>query len=125
MYEHWQETWQNWPRSLPMHDQFSGWRTLLGWLEIALVQALPLPMFFVLLLTRCRCHWLLQLNGLLVAMRFGILCGTTRAYRHRPWSYWFSPLCDLPVVLKLGSSVLQRRHSWRGRVLVRRGSKKA
>lgn len=121
MYEHWRETWQNWPRSLPMHDRFSGWHTLPAWLEIALVQALPLPLFLMLFLTRSRSRWLLLLNGLCVAMRFGILCGTARAYRRRPWSYWLSPVCDLPVALKLGLSVLQRRHRWRGRVIVRGG----
>jgi dolichol-phosphate mannosyltransferase len=122
MYEDWRETWQNWPRSLPMHDRFSGWHTLLGWLEIALVQALPLPLFLVLSLLRSRNRpvlRLLLLNGIFVAMRFGVLCGTARAYRHLPWSYWLSPVCDLPVVLKLGTSVLQRRHSWRGRVIIR------
>jgi dolichol-phosphate mannosyltransferase len=121
MYEDWRETWQNWPRSLPMHDRFSGWHTLLGWLEIALVQALPLPLFLGLSLMRSRSRWLLLLNGLCVAMRLGVLYGTARAYRHLPWSYWLSPVCDLPVVLKLGTSVLRRRHSWRGRVIVRGG----
>jgi dolichol-phosphate mannosyltransferase len=124
MYDTWRETWQNWPRSLPMHDRFSGWHTLLGWLEIALVQALPLPLFLVLSLLHSRSRLvgqLLLLNGLCVAMRFGVLCGTARAYRRLPWSYWLSPICDLPVALKLGISVLQRRHSWRGRVIVRGG----
>jgi dolichol-phosphate mannosyltransferase len=107
-----------------MHDRFSGWHTLLGWLEIALVQALPLPLFLVLSLLHSRSRpvgRLLLLNGLCVAMRFGVLCGTARAYRRLPWSYWLSPICDLPVALKLGISVLQRRHSWRGRVIVRGG----
>jgi dolichol-phosphate mannosyltransferase len=124
MYENWREMWQNWPRSLPMHDHFSGWHTLLGWLEIVLIQALPLPLFLVLSLLRSRTRPALQLlllNGLLVAIRLAVLCGTARAYRRLPWSYWLSPLCDLPVALKLAASVLQRRHSWRGRIIFRGG----
>lgn len=119
MYEHWRETWQNWSRSLPMHDRFSGWRMLLGWLEIALVQAAPLPLFLVLFLLYRRPRWLLLLNGCSLVLRIGILCGTARAYCQRPWSYWLSPLCDLPVVLKLGASAMQRNHRWRDRVIVR------
>ncbi len=121
MYENWRDTWQNWTRSLPMHDHFSRGQTLLGWLEVALVQALPLPLFLALVLSRSRVRWLLLLNGIGAIMRVGVLFGTTRAYRRRPWSYWLSPLCDLPVAFKLGRSALQRRHSWRGRPIVRGG----
>jgi dolichol-phosphate mannosyltransferase len=123
MYENWRETWQNWTRSLPMHDRFSRGYTLLALLEVALVQALPLPLFFVLVLRGSRSRWLVLLNGIGAAMRVGVLFGTARAYRRRPWSYWLSPLCDLPVVLKLGSSALQRRHNWRGRPIIRGGVK--
>lgn len=119
MYADWYDTWDNWTRSLPMHDQFSGINTLLGWLEVMLVQALPLPLFLLHSMTRIRWNWFLLLNTNLFAIRIGVLFGTTRAYRRRPWSYWLSPLCDLPVALKLGRSILQRQHSWRGRVLVR------
>jgi dolichol-phosphate mannosyltransferase len=44
-----------------------------------------------------------------------VLFGTARAYPQRPWTYWLSPLLDLPVVLRLIQRGLQRRHSWRGR----------
>ena len=54
-------------------------------------------------------------------IRFGVLFGTMRAYRRRPWTYWFSQLCDLPVAVQLARSALRRRHIWRGRVLVRGG----
>ncbi len=121
MYASWRDAWHNWTRSLPMRDQFSGIHTLLGWLEVALVQALPLPLFLFLAITHGRGSWLKMLNGMLVAMRIGVLFGTARAYRRRPWSYWLSPLCDLAVAIQLGRSALQRRHVWRGRILVRRG----
>lgn len=121
MYQTWQETWRNWTRSLPMHDHFSGAQTVLGWLEIALVQALPLPLLLLLLLGKRHARGLLLLNSFCVALRFGVLCGSARAYRRRPWSYWLSPLCDVPVALKLGSSALRRRHTWRGRPILRGG----
>ena len=123
MYTDWRDTWRNWTRSLPMHDQFSGLNTLLGWLEVALVQALPLPLFLFLVTIHRRRGWALTVNGALAAMRIGVLSGTARAYRQRPWSYWFSPLCDVPVAIQLGRSALQRRHVWRNRILVRGGSK--
>lgn len=119
MYQNWQETWENWTRSLPMRDHFSGLYALTGWLEIALVQALPLPLFLCLLLWQQRARELRCLNGLLSLLRLGVLLGTARAYHSRPWSYWLSPLCDLPVALKLGSSALRRQHTWRGRPLLR------
>jgi dolichol-phosphate mannosyltransferase len=122
MYRDWRDAWRNWTRSLPMHDQFSGINTLLGWLEVALVQALPLPLFLFLVIVHARRSWLITLNGILALMRIGVLFGTARAYRRRPGSYWLSPLCDLPVAIQLGRCALQRRHIWRGRVLIRGGS---
>ncbi len=121
MYETWRETWQNWPRSLPMYDHFSRGETLLGLLEVVLVQALPLPLFLLLIARHTRSRWLLLLNACNIALRIGVLFGTARAYRYRPWSYWLSPLCDLPVACKLGISALRRRHTWRGRTIVRGG----
>jgi dolichol-phosphate mannosyltransferase len=35
-----------------------------------------------------------------------------------PWTYWLSPLADLPAVALLAASALRRRHTWRGRTLV-------
>lgn len=119
MYTDWRDTWGNWTRSLPMHDQFSGINTSLGWLEVALVQALPLPLMLSLIIMHVRCNWLIILNCVLVTIRIGVLFGTARAYQRRPWSYWLSPLCDLPVAVQLARSALQPRHVWRGRVLVR------
>ena len=40
-----------------------------------------------------------------------------RLLRRRPLTYWLSPLCDLPVALRLWGSWRQRRHVWRGRVI--------
>ena len=124
MYENWHEMWLNWPRSLMMHDRFSGFNTLIGWLEVMFVQALPMPLLALLLFVRrvgCnelgRYIWIV-LNVVLIAMRVGVLFGTARTYEKRPWTYWLSPLCDMPVALWLGKMALQRKHVWRGREMV-------
>jgi dolichol-phosphate mannosyltransferase len=121
MYEDWRDAWHNWTRSLPMRDQFSGMHALFGWLEVALVQALPLPLMLFLVTTRMRSRWFEALNSMLLVLRTGVLFGTARAYRRRPCSYWFSPLCDLPVAVQLVKSGMRHRHVWRGRVFVRGG----
>jgi dolichol-phosphate mannosyltransferase len=120
MYASGRETWQGWIRSLPLHDQFAGLGTLRGLLEVTLVQALPVPLGLLLAALpadRTR-RWALRLNLLLALVRLGVLVGTARAYPWRPWTYWLSPLLDLPVALALWRSLFCRRHTWRGRVLV-------
>ena len=52
---------------------------------------------------------LLDMQVALVVMRLGVLVGMRRAYERPPWSYWFSPLFDLPVALLLIVSALRRR----------------
>jgi dolichol-phosphate mannosyltransferase len=119
MYSDWRETWVNWPRSLPMRDQYFGWREWLGLCKVFLLQALPLPVFLFSAFFG-RLSWLVLLTGTLVLLRLGILAGTARAYQPRPWTFWLSPLCDLPVALKLFASAFARKHVWRGRVYMRR-----
>jgi dolichol-phosphate mannosyltransferase len=107
-------TWRNWPRSLPMRDQWFGVRGWLGLAEVVLVQALPLALL-VAALALAWPIWLVAVEAMLVAVRIGVLAGTARAYEQRPWAYWLSPLADLPVAARVVASALQRRHSWRGR----------
>jgi dolichol-phosphate mannosyltransferase len=90
--------------------------------EVALIQALPLPLCVLLWLIRGP-RWMLALNVALVMTRLGVLCGTARAYRRVLWSYWLSPLCDVPAAVQLCRSALRRRHTWRGRVLVLGGTR--
>lgn len=118
MYGDWRETWNNWPRSLPMRDQYFGWHETLGLLEVMLVQALPLPLLIVGWMFSAP-QWLIILNTLLLLMRLGVLANVARAYDRRPWSFWLSPLFDLPAATKLVQSTLSRRHRWRGRSYVR------
>lgn len=119
MYGGWRETWANWPRSLPMRDQYFGWREALGLFGALPVQALPLPLF-VLGSAVDAPLWFLCGSGFLLALRIGVLFGLARAYPERPWTYWLSPLLDLPVVLRVIQCALRRRHCWRGRAYVRR-----
>ena len=119
MYDDWRETWRNWPRSLPMRDQYFGWREWLGLLKVLVFQALPLPVFLFCAISG-RFSLLAFAAGTLTLLRLGVLVGVARAYKSRPWSYWLSPLLDLPVALKLFASPLARRHVWRGKVYLRR-----
>jgi dolichol-phosphate mannosyltransferase len=121
MYPDWRSTWRNWPRSLPMRDRYFGVRGALGLAEVLLVQALPIPLLVGSRLTGARSTGLAQVNLILLVARLGILAGTARAYAERPATYWLSPLVDLPIALRLIASAMQREHTWRGRVLVRRG----
>lgn len=119
MYASAKETWDNWPRSLPLRDQYFGWRQAFRLCAALLLQALPLPAVIVGVGTSAA-RWFLLVTGSLLAVRLGILIGTARAYPGRPWTYWLSPACDLPVALRILQFALRRRHSWRGRAYIRR-----
>jgi dolichol-phosphate mannosyltransferase len=113
------DAWRNWLRSLPMRDRFwndSGW---LGLAEVALVQAAPLPLAALLAGRPGSAGLLGRLNLILVVVRLGVLAGTARAYVTRPWSYWLSPVCDVPVALGVLLIAMRRVHSWRGRPVTR------
>jgi dolichol-phosphate mannosyltransferase len=119
MYKDWRETWNNWPRSLPMRDQYFGWRDVAALIGTLIFQALPLPAFALGVIFRAPLE-LLLISGLLLSMRLGVLVGMARAYPSKPWSYWLSPLVDLPVVVRILQFAVRKRHVWRGRVYLRR-----
>jgi len=121
MYASWSDAWRNWTRSLPLRDQYAGRAGWLGLTEVALAQALPLPLLLMLWRSVPRPRFALTINGLLVLVRLGVLVGTARAYTWRPWTYWLSPLADLPVAVQLWRNALRRTHVWRGRTVVRGG----
>jgi dolichol-phosphate mannosyltransferase len=121
MYEDWHATWCNWPRSLPTRDQYFSWREATGLLEILLIQSLPLPLLVISYAAGAP-GWLFALNLTLGLTRLGTLVGIARAYERKPWTYWFSPLLDLPVAVRLIASTFKRRQVWRGRLYVRRTS---
>ena len=119
MYGSWHETWNNWPRSLPMRDQYFGWREALVLFGNLIAQALPLPAVILGALYQLPLLPLV-LAGFLLTIRVGVLFGVARAYPDRPWTFWLSPLADLPVLLRIIQFALRRQHSWRGRTY-RRG----
>jgi dolichol-phosphate mannosyltransferase len=118
MYDNAGETWRNWPRSLTLRDRFAPFGGWLGLTEVALVQALPLPLASALALAHATGSFTFSLAAILTCVRVGVLCGAARAYVQRPWTYWLSPLADVPVALALFASAWRRRHTWRGRELV-------
>ncbi len=115
MYASGRETWRNWPRSLTLRDRFAPFGGWAGLTEVALVQALPLPLAFGLAFGGATASPLFAVAAILVCMRVGVLIGAARAYVRRPWTYWLSPLADVPVTFALFASALRRRHTWRGR----------
>jgi dolichol-phosphate mannosyltransferase len=101
-----------------MWDRFAGGRTVLGLLDVLLVQALPLPLVAWLgVRGRCGTLWLVNLS--LVFVRIGTLAGMARAYPRRPWTYWLSPLVDTATSVQLVINAVRRQHTWRGRPLTR------
>ncbi len=125
MYAGWRDAWRNWTRSLPLRDRYWGLAGPIGLAEVLLVQASPLPLLALLRarpLRRLGRHPIAMVNAILVVVRLGTLAGMGRAYRRRPWTYWLSPLVDLPVAVQLVRSAARRRHTWRGRPIVRGGT---
>ncbi|MGD1067561.1 MAG: glycosyltransferase family 2 protein [Vulcanimicrobiaceae bacterium] len=118
MHESWRDCARNWPRSLTLRDQFvSATHFWLRWTMLLLAQGLPLPLLILAPAGALRAAAL----GL-VFLRLGVLAGTRRAYVRAPWTYWLSPLADLPALALLAASALRRRHIWRGRTLVEESS---
>jgi dolichol-phosphate mannosyltransferase len=122
MYAGWRDAWDNWSRSLPMRDRFTRLASVQGLAEVLLIQALPLWLAPLCGRRYGRRHPATVLNGALLGTRLGVLAGTARAYQRRPWTYWLSPVCDLPVAVRLVAMARRRRHVWRGRTIVAGGN---
>ncbi len=119
MYASASDTWNNWPRSLPLPEQQSSRRTILGLCDVSLIQTLPLLMIGVRLLGARLPGPLVVVNAALFLLRLGVLIGTARAYRPRSPLFWLSPLSDGPVTFALWRSLLRKDHQWRGRSVSR------
>ncbi len=117
MYASWRETIVGWPRSLPVSDRYvSAWP---GLAEVWFVQALPpIVLLFAALFPAYAPRALVLLERILIAIRIATLIGMRRAYERPRWTYWCSPLCDVPVAALVTASALRKRHFWRGRRLV-------
>jgi hypothetical protein len=122
MYEGWRDAWTNWSRSLPMMDGQATWWSRVGLAEVALVQALPLVQAPLSMWLLGSGHPVTRISMGLAMMRFGVLAGMSRAYEQRPWTYWASPLMDVPVAIRLVMMAFRKRHTWRGRELVNGGA---
>src|SRR5919112_1704381 len=79
MYASWHDAWRNWTRSLPLRDRYSGRTGWLGLTQLALAQALPLPMLLVLRRSVPRPRVAQAINSALLLVRLGVLAGTARA----------------------------------------------
>ncbi len=117
MYANGRETIRNWSRSLPVSDRRERAAMRRELVSLALLQAAPIPM---LVLNRGRSRFVQMVNGLLMAIRIGVLAGSRRAYANPGRWYWLSPLADVPVVSVLIRNARRRDHRWRGRI-VRQG----
>jgi len=141
MYRGWRDAWRNWTRSLPMRDRYSGVAGWVGLAEVALVQAAPAVALAAGLAARrgrgprrgrlanrpdragSVASAVVRVNTVLLAMRLGVLVGTRRAYERPPWTSWLSPVCDGPAAVGVWLSAVRRRHEWRGRPIVRGGTR--
>jgi len=120
MYASAREVWANWPRSLAMRDRYSDPRSAFQIARVFLVQAAPLPLTVVAVLTGLP-PWFVMGQATLLAMRLGVLAGTRKGYSVIAPTFWLSPLADLPVAVRLLQMALKRRFVWRGRAYVRSG----
>ncbi len=118
MHADWRDAWTNWPRSLTLRDRFARYGGWAGLAEVAVVQALPLPLAIGLALAHQTSSLTFAVAAILTCVRFGVLAGSARAYVARPWTYWLAPFADVPVTAALIAAAVRRRHAWRGRELV-------
>jgi dolichol-phosphate mannosyltransferase len=117
MYSNGRDAWRNWPRSLPLRDRHATWQSDVGLAEVLFVQAAP-PVLLIgnVYLFGAR-SLVSQLQVGLIFARVGVLAGMRRAYFSRPWTYWLSPLADLPVTLEILRRSRLKSHMWRGRTI--------
>jgi dolichol-phosphate mannosyltransferase len=121
MYASAEETWSNWPRSLPLRDGTTSKLDLgVQFAEVAFVQALPLAILLAGLIEGkdARQTPLFRVNAVLTLLRLGVLAGTRRIYVQPPATYWLSPLADLPAVVRISAAALSPTAHWRGQPLV-------
>ncbi len=114
---------RNWPRSLPLRDAAtSNGELALAFAELLFAQALPLAIVLVTLARRRRTDtFFFRVNFALALARLGVLAGMRRAYAQPAWTYWLSPLADIPAVALIAGAALARTPRWRGRTLVPEG----
>ncbi len=127
MYEGIQETWKEWGRSLDLKDASSRAQLWSDVFFLILAQALPwllvpglgwvqhiVPQDGSLTL-----QILWELNIGLLVLRFGMQAAVASAYRFNgapgSWAFVFSPLADVPAVIRIALSAWHTPTQWRGR----------
>lgn len=123
------EMWREWGRSFDLKDATGWW---LRWFDVCLVwlvQALPLTILAVLLLTWRAGVWspagqdvasrvgtgLLIVNAVAQSLRWFMLWALRGSYGTRGLSYWTSWLADAAAAWRLTQSTLRTPTAWRGR----------
>lgn len=106
-YESALDAWHGWGRSLALPGVDVRRRRVAGIATVALAQAFPIG--------RVAAGRADLVDAVLLALRFGTLIGTARAYRHRGVAYWLSPLADPVAVASLARSTFATPRPWRGR----------
>ena len=61
---------------------------------------------------------LFSLCAIFAVARLVVLGATRRAYAPVAWTYWLSPLLDVPALVRIVVATLDRAPTWRGRALV-------
>lgn len=125
MYEGLQDTWQGWGRSLDLKDASSKLQLWEECLFLLLIQALPLPLFFLCLFFYPHFDFLsfkllFALNTFLVIIRFALLGAIASSYQFNKsiseLTFILSPFADILAVTRIILSALTKPSQWRGRV---------
>lgn len=116
------DVWREWGRSLDLKDASTKWRQ---WADVAfllLVQGVPLPALFALVLLACSGRPLgdgARVVALLSSVTLGVRVLLQRAlapsYVHTGLSFWLSPLSDPLAAIRILLSTLRTPTQWRGR----------
>jgi dolichol-phosphate mannosyltransferase len=122
MYEGALETWREWGRSLDLKDASSFAQV---WGDVGFlwcVQGLPLWLLVLFLwqgIDTLTMAIAAGVNGLLVAIRWGLLLAIVPSYdfstARGQWLFWVSPLADSLAVIRITLSSVKRPTQWRGR----------
>ncbi len=113
--------WREWGRSIDLRDSAEGGRQVVDLGLLVLAQALPLPVLIAIALwgapgTSGAWLALAGINGLLLALRVGVLRALAGSYDRPGIGFWLSPLADPAAVFRVVLSTVRRPTRWRGRV---------
>lgn len=125
MYEGMAETWREWGRSLDLKDAAPAAQIAWDSAYLLAVQGSPLVLTLGLAIATGlgvhtpMIHAALLLNGLLLAIRLGLLGAIAPSYdwsqSNASWAFWLSPLADPIAVWRIIISSAQTPTQWRGR----------